>query len=343
MKNRIQYFDGLKGLSTLMVLFGHFVGAFTTLRFLKPVLGINLLLDGATAVHVFIMLSGMSICYSICNKTDIQKAIANTVLKRYMRLALPIVLPTIIAYILYRLGFMYNQQVAVETNNQWLSTLLPEHISVANFASSVVFGPIRSSLITPLWMMHYIFFGTFLIIPICICASAISKKLCKYGFLLLMSVIMLKYDVYYFSVVLGVILFVYMQDGCHRFGGGKYLSVIALFILVIALCFEMKFIHIIRAITLVTLIVHSPWLQRLLSTKPLQKLNGISYQIYLVHAPIICSWSCFFFITFGDSISMMALNLVSTIMLTLVFAILFTKIDAHTGQKLNEICKKVLQ
>lgn len=73
MNNRIDYIDGLKGISTLIVFCSHFVGIFTCLTFLKNVPGINLLLDGTAAVHIFIMLSGFSICCSLTSSKDIEK------------------------------------------------------------------------------------------------------------------------------------------------------------------------------------------------------------------------------------------------------------------------------
>lgn len=300
--------------------------------------------DGSSAVFVFIMLSGFSICCAINKKTDdIQKVLASIVLKRYFRLALPIVLPTIMAYILYKSRCMYYLQVSVETSNQWLSTLMPEHISIANLASSVIFGPIRSALIAPLWMMHYIFFGTFIIIPIGICARKINRELWKYGFLVMMACVMLRYDIYYFSVVLGVILFFYLQDGYHKFWLGRYLAFISMVLLITVLCIEGKFVNVIRAIALVIMIVHTPFFQRILGSKLLQSLNRISYQIYLLHIPIICSWSCFFYILFGSSMLMMLINLATTLMFTFLIAILFTRIDEHIGKRLNEICDNMLR
>ncbi|MBP3504785.1 MAG: acyltransferase family protein [Lachnospiraceae bacterium] len=125
MKNRVLYFDGLKGISALIVFLSHFIGTFTCISWIAKIPILNIFLDGTMAVHVFIMLSGFGICTSMSQSGDIATTVGRIVLKRYFRLALPIVIPTIIAYILYEIGAYHNQEVASSTNNQWLSALMP--------------------------------------------------------------------------------------------------------------------------------------------------------------------------------------------------------------------------
>jgi peptidoglycan/LPS O-acetylase OafA/YrhL len=339
--NRINYIDGLKGISTLIVFFSHFVGAFTCLSFLKNIPGINLLLDGTTAVHIFIILSGFSICYSLTNNSNLETAISRIILKRYFRLALPIILPTIFAYIFYICGFCYNQQIGSLLENQWLCELMPSNISIANFASSLIFGPIRSSLITPLWMMHFIFFGTFLIIPICVCANTINKKY-RYYFLLIISIIILKYNVYYFSSSVGVLIYFYIKDEYSYSHISKVLGIFSLVILCLSLFMDTSYIHIIRAFAIILLVINLPFFQYLLSLPTLLNLNKIGYQIYLVHAPIICSWSCFFYSKQEVNSTMILLNFISTAIFVFFTANIFSRVDTFTGKYLNRTLMKVL-
>ena len=321
MNNRINYIDGLKGISTLIVFCSHFVGIFTCLTFLKEIPGINLLLDGTTAVHIFIMLSGFSICSSLTSNNDIEKTVSKIILKRYFRLAIPIVLPTIFAYIFYTSGLCYNQQLGILTENQWLRNLLPSNITIANFLSSLVFGPIRSSLITPLWMMHFIFFGTFLIIPICICANSLRNKKYKYSFLLIMSIIILKYNIFYFSASVGILIHFYIKDGYNNSSFSNFLVIFSSIAICISLFLEMEYVHIIRASLIVFLVISSSIAQYLFSLSFLQYINKIGYQIYLVHAPILCIWSSFYTLRYGTNITTIVLNFTTTLFFVFCFFI----------------------
>ena len=218
---------------------------------------------------------------------------------------------------------------------------MPSNISIANFASSLIFGPIRSSLITPLWMMHFIFFGTFLIIPICVCANTINKKY-RYYFLLIISIIILKYNVYYFSSSVGVLIYFYIKDEYSHSYISKMLGIFSLVILCLSLFMNTSYIHIVRAFAIILLVINLPLFQYLLSLPTLLNLNKIGYQIYLVHAPIICSWSCFFYSKQEVNSTMILLNFISTAIFIFFAANIFSRVDTFTGKYLNRTLMKVL-
>lgn len=95
-----------------MVFFGHLFGAFL----LKTITGFDIptylfpLQDGVFAVNVFFVVSGysLSIAYFQKNSTS---PLAHMALRRYFRLAVPVLASSFLSYILLSFGLMHNQDI----------------------------------------------------------------------------------------------------------------------------------------------------------------------------------------------------------------------------------------
>lgn len=73
--------------------------AFPLLQNLKGIPVIKEFVNGLFPVHTFILLAGFSLCCSLQNK-DPQRSIATLVAKRYFRFVVPLVIPTLLAFVL---------------------------------------------------------------------------------------------------------------------------------------------------------------------------------------------------------------------------------------------------
>lgn len=207
-----------------------------------------------------------------------------------------------------------------------------------NFLSSIIFSPIRSALITPLWMMHYIFFGTFLIIPTLLCTKSINRKRDKYLFLLFMMLILYKYNEFYMSVLLGVFIYNLSSGDYIRLGEVKYLFLLGL---VGSSFFETNVVHILRAILILCILMTYKSIQKTLCMKGPQLLNDISYPLYLIHVPVICSLSCWIYMKWdGLHITLIFL---ATLLLVIFLAYFLSKIDKKISVRLNSLCNGIIK
>ena len=162
---RIKYFDGLKGFSAIIVMLTHFVLCFKMLSWLQEVPVVGLFFDGGMAVYIFIILSAFGMCCSF-SKSDFSSTITKVALKRYFRLTMPLVLPTILAFMLLILNLDYSLNLGELEHNEWTKTLLPAEAHINQLTSGILVGVLKgSALINPLWMMKYIFLGSFIAMP----------------------------------------------------------------------------------------------------------------------------------------------------------------------------------
>jgi peptidoglycan/LPS O-acetylase OafA/YrhL len=122
---RLYEIDGIRGWAALVVLMSHLAcDTFGAVRseFQSPIL--RTLLDGNLAVAVFFVLSGdaLSLCYTRLNGPGIEPKM---IVKRYFRLAGPIVFSCIVVYLLMKLGLTYNKSAApIVHAGDWLGGFL---------------------------------------------------------------------------------------------------------------------------------------------------------------------------------------------------------------------------
>jgi len=83
---------------------------------------VNFITDGHLAVLIFFVLSGYALSVGQLNLAKRKLALATT--SRYFRLMMPILITSLIAYLLLKLNLMFNLQVATipERSSGWLGT-----------------------------------------------------------------------------------------------------------------------------------------------------------------------------------------------------------------------------
>jgi peptidoglycan/LPS O-acetylase OafA/YrhL len=121
--------DGVRGLAALIVFLTHFLAAFKPNTvfgsaqlselelFYKTPLG--LITAGNFAVCLFFTLSGYVLSVKhFTNKTQ-DVDVYGDILKRYIRLGIPLALTCFLSFFIYKGGFYYNHQVAVLLANDW--------------------------------------------------------------------------------------------------------------------------------------------------------------------------------------------------------------------------------
>lgn len=344
---RLLFLDSLKFVGAYIVLFSHYYLAFNIERYNLLIFNefspFSLFVNGNWAVCLFIMLSSFSLVYTL-EKNEVSY-IRNMIIKRYFRLVIPIVSVLSVIYLLNQIGLFYNREASDLVNNDWLSNFYNNNIDIYDFFKECLYVVLtgKSELNSPLWMINYIFIGTFLVILINIAIRNISFKK-KLLVLSCMSIYLLGISVYYFCIILGYILYCFyiIHNSIIEKNRVLYINILCtLGFVLFPLLIRSPLSNSISAFLLLVLVLLNEKIQQLLSNKYTTFLGRISYQLYLVHWPIICSISCFVFVSFF-SVNALILNLIVFLLSVFIPSLLAWFITKYIEPFYNLLTNKIV-
>lgn len=335
----IGYIDALKGLAAIMVFMGHFMLAFPLLQNLKEIPVIKEFVNGLFPVHTFILLAGFSLCCSLQNK-DPQRSIATLVAKRYFRFVVPLVIPTLLAFVLCNCGWGSNQQWGEVIQSDWMKQFLPPSASFKDLFRSLFYAPVMiTPLINPLWMLKYIFIGTFLAVPFYIGTREIRKRWVKYGLILMFMLLLSKVTIFYTSMLAGVLTYYIYQENVKL----SYMGLLCL----VAFCgltfLSFGNIDSVRAFLFVVGFTLFPKSQAILTNKVCLWLGSISFEIYLLHSLVICSLGCYMALTMENAFLSVCCILVSCIIVVFACSYMLSKADLWLNTYMVRTIDKLLK
>lgn len=366
-KNKLAYLEGLRGVAALLVVFCHLRNAFaisftdnlleqlkvsTDSYFLAHTLHsfVNILFDGNLAVYIFWFLSAYVISIKLFVKND-RQYLFQSFSKRYFRLMIPVLASVVFAYLLLHFGLMYNselaQQLGPDYQNGWLGSVYQFD---SNFIEAVRGGvwdtffnyTEASSYNSILWTMQPELYGSmfcFLLFGV----LGINKY--RYLFYLLIicgAFILENYSLS--SFLLGFFLcdIDYSEPGRIKktldfITKNKFINAV-IFICVIVIAGKpnyFDFFDLFISSLIVLLIMRTVFLQNFFQKKIIVWLGKISFSLYLLHLPIICSFSCYLYLSLDMEYQTKVLVISSlTIALTLFLAFVFTKYIDKNGVRL---------
>jgi peptidoglycan/LPS O-acetylase OafA/YrhL len=370
---KIKYLDGLRGLAALLVASHHFLVAFLPAhysgKFSETNLGdgsfeiwfstsvFNLFFNGNWAVCIFFVLSGFVLTYRYFLKNDVTILVA-LLMKRYFRLFIPIVFSVLLVFLLIKTNSFYNQTAAVYSKSNWFGSFWlfnPNLKTTIKFAAYHVF--LGSNSFNPaLWTIKFEFLGSILVLSVAALVYHVRNRFLVY---LLFIIPFLYFHGFYF---LGFISGMMLSDFTVNYKKISFLeSKIAQSILILLIIafgsypseIDVKntlyrflsifppdsmyaFSHTISAFLLLTLIIHSPKLQKMLSTKICTFLGLISFSMYLLHLPILGSFSSAIFMMLHDKVNYIA-NLWITFIFYLMLLLPISYLTAITIDKFSII------
>ena len=174
---KIYHLEGIRGLGALIVYVCHFQILFspdfyhTFFEILNHYLPqkmsnfivslSNLMNTGNMFLHIFWALSAYVIFKKFFEyETKFGQLLSNSI-KRYFRLMVPSAVSIFLAYIVYRLGFMYVTHIPVKTLQQNLYTIPPSflHAAKTSFWNTMFNYDYFSSYNGPLWTIQREFYG----------------------------------------------------------------------------------------------------------------------------------------------------------------------------------------
>lgn len=385
-RNHIQWINGLRGISCLGVAIHHFLLGFfpathlgdyyfpTRLNHIDGFLSTSALgvfINGNFYVCIFCCLSGYVLSHSVM-KLEQKEKLAGIITKRYLRLALPMLALAIVVSVMMRLHLFSNSDFSYYSGgyliDSYYSTFLRWRDIPYTALISVWFHG-DTSISPVFWMLHILFSGSFFAILL----GAISWKLDKRFVLPLYLLLTIPYaGDYNLCFVIGAILAyinLYYKEALNfKLHGlvGSFCILLGLFLggyptelyplnyyerlyELLPASFESHislFYHMIGSGLLILGIMLCSGAQKILSSKVFVMLGSISYAVYLVHMPIICSFSTSFFkwlITYSENYAAVAgITFLLTLILVLACATAFYFIVEKNCEKLIGRCMKLL-
>ena len=354
--NRIHYIDGMKGIAALIIYTWHFVLYVGSIYFPLEVFQNHdfskFFIDGCVAVCVFILLSGFSNAYSIDSKPLNIETIRNTIAKRYLRLAIPIAPIILMVACMRWTGLMYNYEYAnfsnITTITQYYNTSTMPHLWM-RMVKAFMCSPIGdvTGIDLPLWMLKYVFLGAYFILLLYVLTynMKLKSKLLIIIFATFLSGYLI--SMYYIPAMVGLIfflLFPYFQKSHY------YLSLLSFLLAIISYSFlpplPFPLYGVLTSIFIVLMILCNPFIQKILSLHIFKWLGKVSFMLYLIHMPIICSFSCWICVHLPLKMPMTTLTAYFLTLITcLVIAHYFTKVieDNFSKRVISNILNKMPQ
>jgi peptidoglycan/LPS O-acetylase OafA/YrhL len=320
--------EALRGLAAIVVLVHHFMLGFTPRLhgLLYPKQHISLFgtplfafVNGAAAVIIFFVLSGFVLTLRIFQTAKAYSGITSAV-KRWPRLAATVVLANIFAGAMMATNLYVNVTAATETHSIWLGWFynwtcsgLPE-IAYAAYEGATTFFTGSTSYNPVLWTMYFEFVGSMVAIGCAIIALGIDARCRQVFFLLCFGIAFWRYPLVSpfiaglwlasrhvrspaswtrWQLALCIPIIVFLAGYQEDMTSGRALSWYSFLnplVAISAVHFRILF-HTIAATLLVSVFLYVDGVKQRMSCQLGRHLGFLSFPIYLVQIPIICSIS----------------------------------------------------
>lgn len=353
--NKLLYLEGLRGLAALVVVLYHLGNTFAIslsediLEILKiyvpiPILYtviysfVSIFLDGTLAVYLFWFMSAYVISIKLF-KDNGREYLYRSFIKRYFRLAIPVLGSVLFAYFLLKMDWMYNNEVAkilgAGYENGWLGSFYDFDANIFLALKTSIWNTFfTDSAITynaSLWTMKPELYGSlfvFLLFGLC------GTKQYRYIFYAAISVVIFLSNKYW---LLSFILGFWLSDIEHTESNySRFLNkivrfpVLNVFFLCVVIFLRIKynylvFFYVFASAAIVLLIIKTNILQTFFRLSFFVWLGKISFSLYLLHLPIICSLTCFLYLYLDfDTNTTIFISVVITLISSFVLSHIYT-------------------
>jgi peptidoglycan/LPS O-acetylase OafA/YrhL len=365
--------DGLRGIAALTVVICHFLVSFSPAgyKYLYPgtasanakwtlldsiisIPSISVLWSGHFAVCVFFVLSGYVLTKKYIESGDL-KLLKLSAARRYVRLCVPVFGSVMLSYVLFSAGFKYSQSAGDISGSSWLTSFWDFTPSFYSALKEGIYGGIFDGIsiyTPPLWTMKIEFIGSMLVFAYA--ALALRGWHAAAGFVTLTIALIFFAPsewIYYVGFIAGSYI------GAMNLTKNKTLIYGVLVLGVVLGGFDLspfydwtniismevgsrKTLFCMMGGICVVYAVRAGALRSLWESHPAQFLGKISYSLYLVHFPILLTFSSWFYIRLAHSsinpYLSMALNFFVSCLIFLAVAVVFTKTFDRGGILLSK-------
>jgi len=324
---RITHLDGLRGILALVVFVYHFFyclapqfilgGTYNEVisknyTLLKTIAytPLNLFYNGGMAVNFFFVLSAYVLSYNYFSNNKLNP-IRKNLLKRYFRLAIPVLASCVFIYLLHICNLFYKSPFPViDVNKNWLNGLFPDKfdfLELIKYALVNVFFDDNASYNSVLWTMSIELTGSILVFVSLLATHKLKSKARVFVAIILIEFAVKKYYSVAFSSGL---LICYLQHNNIIFKNltaNNYFKVLMLLCGLYFTSFPLlsyqngltytiyapidfmqehgfhKLAHIFGCSALMVVFINSQKLKSIFSIKPIQFFGKVSFSFYLLH------------------------------------------------------------
>lgn len=371
---RIQCLDGLRGIACLMIFVHHFLLTFYPATFYgdsaishgfmkwdayisqSPM---GAIFNGNFWVCEFLLISGFVISGKIyrCEESDY----AEIMIKRYLKLAFPIFVVSILVYFLLKNNFLYHSEINEITGSDWTATHYNnvENVSVkdiflTSFYKVEFIGD--NTFSTAFWMLSYLFFGYYVAILLAIMSKGKDNRIIMvFGIL---GVIFWHQCSYLVMSIIGAGI-AYFYEYYKRLFIERRISCV---FIVLALFFagyptgvvpdniyaniDMDYLsmHIVAATLLFIGIMKSTIFRKILEGRICLFLGNISFAVYLVHIPILFSVTHYIFMRlFSRGIGYQISSIITFVMSIIIVVFIAHVFNIFIEVPCDKFSKKIIK
>ena len=356
-KKKLIYLDGIKGLGCVIVFLCHFVFAFYYGMYhyqpeschlpgnLDIIIGkspLNLFFNGNTAVRLFLILSGYTLCLSFFRTREKERLLASAK-RRYLRLMPPVLVVNVMIWFCMVLGLYQNGPAAELAGSvEWFAGFNSFEPSFFKMLQESLFGCFlfgTNDYNGVLWTLQMLFLGAYLDY---ILAAFVSRLRWRYVIYAVVAVILLRSD--FLGIFLGYVLCDFMHTDWNwrkKLCASKVLNWLVLVLGFYFMSYPsagfgyegtiwgilpfvfVNYYHIFGVLCFVFAVLNLEPVQRFFSMKVFGYLGRISYSLYLIHFLVIATFGAWFQLTFygmlGYNVASL-LNLVLTAGITILLS-----------------------
>jgi peptidoglycan/LPS O-acetylase OafA/YrhL len=339
---KLDYLESLRGLAALVVVFAHYVLAFyPALYWAKPgqvhtegslelfLSGtpFNLLYNGDFSVTIFFVLSGFVLSYKFFQDRTAAVRLAPLVVKRYVRLLLPIAFSVSAAYLFLKGSLLFHQPASVLARSAWLAGAWQIVPGLGDMLRESLFGALflhQSSYNNVLWTMSFEFYGSLIVFGFLFLFRNSPRR----GLAYLVLILYFR-RTYYLAFVLGILLcdwYSREDNFLKKAGKGALAAALAVGLFMGSVpsarplagtIYEFMspvrplLWHTLGAFLVMASVLHLPAAKAFLSWKPFVLLGRVSFSLYILHFLLIASLGCYLQVTFADYLGYHAASLLS--------------------------------
>jgi peptidoglycan/LPS O-acetylase OafA/YrhL len=371
--HKIKYLEGLRGVAALIVVFAHLKLAYFQVEFKQWEITVNqlpiftvlkksifeltkFLLDANLAVWIFWMLSSYVISILFFKKNeDYDKIIVGYFSKRYLRLLIPVLASVLFAYTLLQVGYIYNKPLSSIGEFHWLNefySFAPNFLHALRSALYDTFFNYQAHTTynSVLWSIQSEFLGSLFTFAIFGIIRHNKRRFLLYG---LIALVVYKLCLFWlFIFIVGHVLCDYdfsdttnkyilwlkkVEERIHKHSLLVLICSVILFVFGRLILTKLHLRADTHSLYLSIFIVYcccrNSYLRKLFSSKIPMWLGYISFGLYLLHFPIICSLGSYLILE-NYSFNGKIIGALVALSVSLILSVPFTKYIDKKGVKL---------
>lgn len=361
MTNRNTYYyhlNGLKGIACLLVMVGHYLGLYKRAQsFLPSIHALDVLnnsifsftVDEGYWLYLFFVVSGYLVSKSnILNVKDLFSKSIN----RFLRLGIPVLFSYFIIYLIYLVIGFHNGETKSLFQCRWFQNYYIDSYTIKDVLLSPFYVIIlrKCDLNAPYWVLRMMFASSLLIYALkylFVKLKKLQNESVGFSTLFIITILSCALSPIITACLAGMLVSLYENSGI------KTSRCYAFWFLFVSMSIYFLPGTLKSAIFFAALIIFTPRLKLLnciLSSKPVQFLGNICWDVYSFHWPIMCSVGALSIIWLSKNIGLTAsyfisfiVVLVSTFVLSVLFYYSFERFADKLTKKINGIVLKILK